>query len=75
VFNKVVRWHRLSEVENVYIAYTMSVLLPSSYQNLLKLVEIRQSSNKNAPFSETRCITSFRIAHVSQGTGRCERKR
>ena len=24
VFNKVVRWHRLGEVENVYVAYDFS---------------------------------------------------
>jgi len=24
VFNKVVRWHRLGEVENVYVAYNLS---------------------------------------------------
>jgi len=34
----VLRWHSLDEVENVYVAYNF--ILPSSYQNLLKLVEI-----------------------------------
>ena len=24
MFNKVVRWHRLGEVENVYVAYNLS---------------------------------------------------
>jgi len=46
VFNKVVRWRRLGEVENVYVAYNFShfaIYLP----NLLKLVEICRGSNEN----------------------------
>jgi len=31
----------------MYVQHTISVILPSSYQNLLKLVETWQSSNKN----------------------------
>jgi len=47
-----VRW-------KLYTYHTISVIWPSSYQNLLKLAEIWQSSNKNknAPFSESRCIS------------------
>ena len=40
VFNKVVRWHRLGEVENVYVAYNFS------HFAIFLLVEIWQSSNK-----------------------------
>ena len=39
LFNKVVRWHRLGEVEDVKVAYNFSHFV-SFYQNLLKLVEI-----------------------------------
>jgi len=46
VFNKVVRWHRLGEVENVYVSYNFSHFA-IYLQNLLKLVEIWRSSNKN----------------------------
>ena len=47
MFNKVVRWHRLSEVENVYVAYNFShfaIFLP-------KFIKIggKFSQNKNAP--------------------------
>jgi len=43
VFNKVVRWHRLSEMENVYVAYNFShfsIILPKFIKiggNLTKL--------------------------------------
>ena len=51
MFNKVVRWHRLSEVENVYAAYNFSnfaIFLPKFIKigrNLTKFY----SKNKNAP--------------------------
>jgi len=45
-------------MENVYISHIISTTLPSTYQNLLKFMEIWRSSdrNKNAQFFETRCI-------------------
>jgi len=33
-------------MENVYVSYTISAILPFTYQNLLKLVEIWRSVNK-----------------------------
>ena len=46
-----------TDVPNCHI----SAIFPSTYQNLLKLVETWRSSNKNKMqfFSKTRCISKF----------------
>jgi len=62
VFNKVVRWHRLGEVENVYIAYNFShfaIFLPKFIKiggNLTVLTK-----TKMLLFSETVYIQIYNL--------------
>jgi len=56
-----VRWHRLGEVENVYVAYNFShfgIFLPKFIKicgNLTKVL----TKTKMLFFSETRCIVGY----------------
>jgi len=49
VFNEVVWWRRLGEVENVYVAYNFSHFVIYLPKFILKLVE-SSNKNKNAVF-------------------------
>ena len=55
VFNKVVQWDEWGEVENVWYK-TLAILL-STYQKLVKSMDIWRSSDRNSLCSsfETRC--------------------
>jgi len=55
-----VRW-------KIFIQHTILAILPSNYQNLLKLVEILQSadSNKNAQFFRHSVVTVSIYVHTT----------